>query len=115
MTHYRRIIKTTCSIINFCCQSDLFKFTVNVPSIYVVDPSHKFLSSLILFKILFQLEIEIRRVGAIPIKNRKGDPISWMPCRGGTPSKSANKKDSENKPKHKDIVTIQANNIHYTF
>ena len=33
---------------------------------------------------LFQLKLEILRIGAIPIKSSKGDPITWFNCAGTT-------------------------------
>ena len=29
---------------------------------------------------LFQIEIEVKRVGAIPVKKSKGDSIHWLQC-----------------------------------
>jgi hypothetical protein len=53
--------------------------------------------------------LEIRSVGAIPVKNRKGDPISWLPCHVATTG-VANAKKKENGTENKkqnEIMTIQ--------
>ena len=39
--------------------------------------SHRLISSLLTF---LQIEVEVKRVGAIPVKKCKGDSIQWINC-----------------------------------
>jgi hypothetical protein len=57
--------------------------------------------------VFFQLDLEIRSVGAIPVKNRKGDPISWLPCHVATTSLAHQKKKENENKKQNEIMTIQ--------
>ena len=43
---------------------------------------HFFLGILVtkVIVITLQLELQVQRIGAIPIKSNKGDPITWLPC-----------------------------------
>jgi hypothetical protein len=67
-----------------------------------------------------QIEMEIRAVGAIPVKNRRGDPIVWMPTTAAstsatsvTSATSATSGGGRRRQKdvdiarEKDVVTIQ--------
>ena len=71
-----------------------------------------------------QIKLEILRVGAIPIKSSRGDPITWFSCSGTietnrlnnflenggntkiTPKSENDKSDKSTKPKDKKIVPI---------
>ncbi len=61
----------------------------------------------------FKIDLEIRRIGIIPVKNRKGDPISWHSCHK-VPNNKLQRRQLETK-KLKELVKIQVNRIPILF
>ena len=60
------------------------------------------------------MELEIRSIGAIPVKNRRGDPISWVQTQHSSssssknrPQKSRRENGTENK-RQNEVLTVQA-------
>ena len=57
-----------------------------------------------------QLELEIRSIGAIPVKNRRGDPISWVQTQHSSSKNRQQKSRRENGTENKrqnEVLTVQ--------